>query len=225
VASARGGKPALLCYDGSAAAREAITRSAAILGGGPAVVLLVWELGDGATVLRTAHPAVVPMLRELLLELNAEAKAAADKTAAEGARLASAAGFGADPLAALQRGSVWQSIVQNADECDARALILGTRPRSRVRVFLAGSVSRAVARSCTRPVLAVPLGGHPTWLCGPCGEGSSHDPRLPEALERLLAQLGGERRSNGESIGGATVPGGAREHGRDSLAAKRCRPG
>lgn len=226
MASARGGKPALLCYHDSAAAREAIAHSAAILGGSPAVVLHVWEPVEGATVLRTAHPVVVPMLRDLLFELNAEAKAAADKTAAEGARFASAAGFDAEPLAVPQRGSVWQSIVQIADECDARALVLGSRPRSRLREFLAEGVSRAVARSCTRPVLAVPLGGHPTWLRDPCGERSAHDPRPPEALERLLTQLGGERRSEeiGSSIGSFGGRGRAREHGRDSLAAKRCRP-
>jgi hypothetical protein len=52
------GSPALLCYDGSDAARRAIERAGRVLGGGPATVLTVWEsVGSAFPAPPAAHGA------------------------------------------------------------------------------------------------------------------------------------------------------------------------
>lgn len=122
--------PALLCYDGSEASRCAIKCSAAVLGPGPAVVLHVWEPASGATAYRTAHPAVLAMLRQVVAGLNATERAAAREIAAEGACLARVAGFEAEALALPKALSVWATITRVAQEHQARAIVLGARSRS-----------------------------------------------------------------------------------------------
>ena len=95
-------KPALLCYDGSDHAKRAIEQAAAVLGGGPALVLCVWE-SVGSLLMRHPVPGegVGRDLREtsedVVGALNEGVTKAAEATAAEGAELAGAAGFEARP--------------------------------------------------------------------------------------------------------------------------------
>lgn len=86
--------PALLWYDGSDAARRAIEESGAVLGGGPAVVVTVWE-SVGSPALRHPIPAVNQFGREfretskdVVDSLDAETAEWAWATAREGAELA-----------------------------------------------------------------------------------------------------------------------------------------
>jgi nucleotide-binding universal stress UspA family protein len=158
---------ALLCYDGSEPARRAIERAGAVLGGGPAVVVTVWE-SVGSIVLRR-HPrtALGRELRDISADvvddLDAGTAASAEATAAEGAELAAAAGFEAQALArraiahAGERGevTVWQALLGVADERDVGILVLGRRGQSGVRSLLMGSVSTGVLHHTERPVLVV----------------------------------------------------------------------
>jgi nucleotide-binding universal stress UspA family protein len=162
--------PALLCFDGSDGARHAIERAGSLTGGGPAVVLTVWE-SVGSAVLR--HGAPLPgqigretraLAEDVIEELDASTAAAADATAAQGAELAAAAGFDARPEArralagAAERNvtTVWHAILEYADELDARVVVLGSRGLSGVRAALLGSVSYGVVHHSSRPLLVVP---------------------------------------------------------------------
>ena len=158
---------ALLCYDGSEPARRAIERAGAVLGGGPALVVTVWE-SVGSVVLRR-HPrtALGRELRDISADvvddLDAGTAASAEATAAEGAELAAGAGFKAEALAhrAIARAgereevTVWQALLDVADERDVRVVVLGRRGQSGVRSLLMGSVSTGVLHHTERPVLVV----------------------------------------------------------------------
>lgn len=162
--------PVLLCYDGSMSARRAIRESGALLGGGSAIVLTVWE-SLGSALLRHPVPETTKLGRELkgiseevVEEVDAGIADRADATAAEGADLATAAGFDAEPLArrALARAAerdtvtVWRAILDTADEKDAAVVVLGARGHSALRSALLGSVSYGVLHHSTRPALVVP---------------------------------------------------------------------
>ncbi len=170
TAAPRSEGPALLCYDGSDAARRAIESAGALLGGGNAVVLTIWESLGSAMVHRG-----LPLPGELgrdVRELSSDVidtidsgiVQAAQATAAEGAEVAAAAGFDARPEAqrAVARTAerdevtVWRAILDAADAEDARVIVLGSRGRSAVKSALLGSVSYGVVHHSTRPLLVIP---------------------------------------------------------------------
>jgi len=162
--------PALLCYDGSEGARTAIDRAGAVLGGGPAIVLCVWE-SAGSMLLRHPLPTGTELGRDLggmaddvVGELDRGTAERAEAAAAEGAELARAAGFDARPLAIRavaglaerDEVTVWQAVLEQADEQDASVIVVGSRGRSAVRSTLLGSVSSRALHHSARPVLVVP---------------------------------------------------------------------
>jgi nucleotide-binding universal stress UspA family protein len=147
--------PYLLCFDGSDSAERAIRSAGEIIGGGPALVVHAW-LPPSAMLLQargldSSHP-----LRAAADEFDAKAREQAAGVAAEGARIASEAGFDAEPLALETPHGVWRPIVKLAEERDARAGVVGSHGLSPVRSTLMGSVSHGIANHCARPVLVVP---------------------------------------------------------------------
>src|ERR1700728_1237515 len=137
--------PVLFAYDGSELAGHAITEAGRQLRAGrDAVVLTIWEpfnvgfLPVGGAEFDTA-------------EVD-EVKAAAEKTAAQGAALAEAAGFRAEALTA-EGTPTWQAIIDVADSRDASLIVLGSHGRSGVSGLIVGSVAGAVASHSRRSVL------------------------------------------------------------------------
>jgi len=164
--------PAILCYDGSEGARRALRESSRLLGGGPAVVLTVWESLSSA-LLRPKPLESTELGRELkeisedvAQELDAGIADQARVTALEGVEVARDAGFQAEPEArrAIARTAerdavtVWRAIRDAADEKGAGAIVLGSRGRSGFESVVLGSVSYGVVHNSTRPVLIVPPG-------------------------------------------------------------------
>lgn len=162
--------PVLLCYDGSDPAKRAIERAGQAVGGGEAIVLTVWE-SLGSAILRNLPSGETEFGREakgiaedVVDELDASIAEAAQATAAEGARLAAAAGFDARPLArrALARAAerttvtVWRAVLDVADEQAASLIVLGSRGRSGVKSVVLGSVTYGAVHNSQRPVLVVP---------------------------------------------------------------------
>lgn len=143
---------ALLCYDGSAAARLAIERAAAIVVERAAVVLAVWTPAAALTPLDPLGDAVGE-LSGIYAELDAAGARAAEERAAEGAGRARNAGFDAQPRA--EQGRAWSTIVEVADELEATVVVLGARSHSTAGALL-GSVSERVVRHSRRPVLILP---------------------------------------------------------------------
>ena len=139
--------PVLFAYDGSELAGHAITEAGRQLQTGrDALVLTIWE------------PFNVGFLPVGGADFNAaeidEVRAAAEKTAAQGASLAEAAGFRAEIITA-EAAPTWQGITDAADSRDASLIVLGSHGRSGVTGLIVGSVASAVAAHARRSVLIV----------------------------------------------------------------------
>jgi nucleotide-binding universal stress UspA family protein len=142
--------PVLFAYDGSELAKLAIDEAGRQLEPGrDALVLTVWQPFDVGFV-----PTVA--LRVNAAEI-ADVRDAADRTAADGASLAKAAGFNARGLEA-EGAPTWKGIVHVADEHDASLIVLGSHGRTGLAGVLLGSVAEAVAAHSRRSVLIVHRG-------------------------------------------------------------------
>jgi nucleotide-binding universal stress UspA family protein len=147
----------LICYDGSADARAAITDAGRCLPGHPAVVLTVW-VPLAEVLIRT--PAGTALLAGLSSSESGdeESEAEAQRMADEGAELARAAGFDASPRICAQSGAVADTIIAQADRANATAIVMGSRGRTGLQSLL-GSVSHSVVQRSDRAVMVVPSAG------------------------------------------------------------------
>jgi nucleotide-binding universal stress UspA family protein len=140
--------PVVFAYDGSELAKLAIDEAGRQLAPGrDALVLTVWQPFDVGFV------PTVP-LRLDAAEI-AEVREAAARTAADGASLATAAGFNNARGLEAQAAPTWKGIVDIADEHDASLIVLGSHGRSGLAGVLLGSVAEAVASHSQRSVLIV----------------------------------------------------------------------
>ena len=145
--------PVLFCYDGSedsgaamAAAGELIARPV------PAVALTVWQ--TAAALLAQAGGFAVGFGDEHQFDAE-EAKfawQAAEEAAARGREL------GYETIARVEQAKegAARTIIDVANELDARLVVCGRRGRGLVKSTLLGSVSHAVLAHGARPVLIVP---------------------------------------------------------------------
>ena len=150
----------LICYDGSADAQAAIGRSALLMPGSHANVLVIWE-----TILQTMtrNGSIGMGFGMVGLEDDTSADAAIEKgaqdTATDGARRATAAGLVAEPRIANRDGDTAETILAVAVELDADVIVLGTRGLGSMKSLMLGSVSHAVLHHADRAVLVVPSPG------------------------------------------------------------------
>ena len=144
----------LICYDGSASSQRALSVAASALDGAPAVLLHVWSppqrvLADSFGI--TEHDAGpnYGQLEDLIERRAAEVLAG-------GEELAGRLGFPVTSRQEVNRSSVWQTILDVADEVDATLIVTGTHGSTAVQSELLGSVSNALVHHARRPVLVVP---------------------------------------------------------------------
>ncbi len=156
MAEANASSPVLLGYDGSDSASRAIEAAASLLGGGPAVVLTVWEPTAAFTGYDPLAGVSEGMGRAAGLEREMDDIGAqvAQRTAERGAEAAREHGF--DATAQTAEGKVWRAIVDVADEIDARAIAVGTRGHPGLQSLMIGSVANGVVHHSDRPVLVIP---------------------------------------------------------------------
>jgi nucleotide-binding universal stress UspA family protein len=146
----------LVPYDGSRDAQSTIDLAGDLMSGEPTTVLSVWE------------PFVAVMVRAGLgvgpgvIDFEALDKAyeeSARERAAEGAQRAARAGLYAQPRTRVRHATIAETILADADELGARAIVLGSRGLTGVKSLLLGSVSHAVLQHAERPVIVVPSPG------------------------------------------------------------------
>ena len=137
----------VFAYDGSDLAKAAIDEAGRQLTAGrDALVLTVWE--------PFAVGFVPPSEAQFDAAQAAGVEKAAQRTAAEGAALAQAAGFRTQSRA-IQSAPTWKGIVEFADEEHAGMIVLGSHGRTGLAGRLLGSVAGAVAAHSSRSVLIV----------------------------------------------------------------------
>lgn len=146
--------PVLFAYDGSDHAKAAIERAGAVLKHGTAVVATAWTTFEGAA---PAALLALPgdMVREGAQALDEAGRETAEELAAEGAELARAAGFDAEPHAVRCTGPFFVGLIEAADEVDASVIVAGSRGRSSLAAAVLGSVSTGLLHHTHRPVLIV----------------------------------------------------------------------
>ncbi|MGW0805621.1 universal stress protein [Nonomuraea sp. NPDC002799] len=143
----------LIAYDGSDDAKAAITYAGELLRGQSAIVLTVWE----RLAMTSARASAGLMVT--IDQSGAEDEAigqAMSELAKHGAELAREAGLDAVPRCDVDSVAVWSTIVDVADEIDAKLIVTGTRGLGGVRSLLLGSTSDRVLHHAGRPVLVVP---------------------------------------------------------------------
>lgn len=145
----------LICYDGSADADAAVDAVAAMMPGQTATILTVWEpfvevvtrFGPGLEM----WPAGIDSQG-----IDAAAESAAQERADSGAERARAAGLQAKGVALPRGTTIADTIMDEAADVSAQAIVLGTRGLTGVKSMMLGSVSHAVLHHADRPVLVVP---------------------------------------------------------------------
>ncbi|MFC8526386.1 universal stress protein [Nocardia sp. NPDC057227] len=148
----------LIAYDGSENAKRAITYAGRFLSAERAVVLTAWEpMVRQAARLSGLSGVMQP---EWVPEDEIEDIAYQDARAvnAEGLHLAQLAGLNAEARTEESSTTIWNAIVECADELDVDIIVAGTRGSTGLRALLRSSVADAVLKHCHRPVLLVPPG-------------------------------------------------------------------
>jgi nucleotide-binding universal stress UspA family protein len=160
--------PVVFAYDGSDLAKLAIDEAGRQLAPGrQALVLTVW------------HPFDVGFVPAGGVRFDAaqisEVEEAAERTAAEGASLAEAAGF--NPRTATTEATpTWKGIVNVADQQDSSLIVLGSHGRTGVASVVIGSIAEAVARHSRRSVLIIHRGHPQNRAAAHANLGTEEDP-------------------------------------------------
>ncbi len=144
----------LICYDGSSSAQRSLTVAAAVLNGETAVLLHVWNPPE--RVLADAFGLKDDDAGPNYAQLETLIRERAGEVLGDGEDLASRLGVAVDARQERNRGSVWQTILDVADEVDATLIVTGTHGATAVQSGLLGSVSNALVHHSHRPVLVVP---------------------------------------------------------------------
>jgi nucleotide-binding universal stress UspA family protein len=145
----------LIAYDGSNDAQSAIDRAGELMGGEPTTVLSVWEPFVDVMTRTGVGFGFIP--GEIDFEqIDKAYEESARERAAEGAQRAARAGLNAQPHTRARHATIAATILDEADEIGARAIVLGTRGLTGVKSLLLGSVSHAVLQHADRPVIVIP---------------------------------------------------------------------
>lgn len=145
----------LLCYDGSADAGAAIEHAGKLLSGQAAIVLTVWEPFI-EVMTRTSFGLGMAAGSINIEEIDTSTREAAQTRAQEGTELAQRVGLDAQPRTRSQVTTVAAAILDEADDLDASAIIVGSRGLTGLKSLMLGSVSHAVSQHADRTVIVVP---------------------------------------------------------------------
>jgi nucleotide-binding universal stress UspA family protein len=149
--------PALIAFDGSAAARQAVAAAAALLKPRPTLVLTVWE---GALLHAAVAPppdvAMTPAVDpSTMLTFDETLRGHAERVSNDGAELARSLGLDAQPLTMADVGDIARTIAEAAREHRAAMIVVGSRGLSGLRARFEGSTSKGVVKHAPCPVVVV----------------------------------------------------------------------
>lgn len=146
----------LIAFDGSPTARRAVQYASRFLTADRAVVLTVWsplDRGSGPSGYHYDLDGPPDPHNDDEIDI---ALAEAQRINDEGLELALTAGLPAEPMRRAATFTVWQAIIEAADELDADLIVTGTRATTGLRSLIQSSVADHVLRRGHRPVLIVP---------------------------------------------------------------------
>ncbi|BBX19205.1 universal stress protein UspA [Mycolicibacterium duvalii] len=145
----------VIAFDGSPTARRAVDYAGKFLAADRALLVTVWSPMDRGSESPVTYDLDGPPDPVPTDEIDI-ALAEAQRISQEGLGLARAAGLPVEPMCVAQTYTVWQSIIDVADEADADLIVTGTRATTGFRSLIQSSVADHVLRRGHRPVLIVP---------------------------------------------------------------------
>jgi len=146
--------PVLICYDGSDSARRALSVASSALDGAPAILLNIWN--PPQRVLADSFGLAESETGPSYVDLERLSEQRAAEILADGEARANRLDFPVTSRQEANHSSVWQTILNVADEIDATVIVAGTHGSTAVQSGLLGSVSNALVHHAHRPVLLVP---------------------------------------------------------------------
>lgn len=152
---ATGPTRALVGFDGSPSASEAIESGARLLPGASVQVAYVWSPPFASQELRRRLSSRAGSVDELIAMVEREGAAEAERLTASGVTLARAAGWDAEPLVQRSHSEPGFELARLAGLERPAAVVLGSRGLSGTRAVL-GSVSDMVVHYSPAPVVVIP---------------------------------------------------------------------
>jgi nucleotide-binding universal stress UspA family protein len=151
-------RPVIVAYDGSPEAQNALREAVALFGQRPLIVASVWE--PGLAMVTMMPPAGEPSMGYMpdpneVAEIDRAQSGHAEDVADAGARLARELGATAEPLSVPDAVNVAGTLIEIAEERDARAIVVGSRGLGGIKARVLGSTSRELLHDTHRPVLVV----------------------------------------------------------------------
>jgi nucleotide-binding universal stress UspA family protein len=148
--------PALIAYDGSPAAGEAIAAAGRLLPGRTVHIVHAWESPLRHSVSgRALSGAPVAEIRAMTQDFETWLRESAEATVEEGVGLASKAGLEASGEAVESSSTAWRVLSATAETRDAAVIVAGSQGHGRVASVLLGSVSAGLVHHAERPVLII----------------------------------------------------------------------
>lgn len=144
----------LVCYDGTERATHAVAVTAKLFPGAHARVLNVWEPLERIVA---RYAALGPYFGDGVGDADAGLETDAGGVAAAGAKIAGEAGLDATPHTATLRTSVWEAVVETANELDVDVIVTGTRSLHGMREVLSNTLTHALLQNSKRAVLGIPM--------------------------------------------------------------------
>jgi nucleotide-binding universal stress UspA family protein len=148
----------VVAFDGSHESEAAIRAAAELFSGHRLVVVSVWEAGLAMAMASVRDSNGVGMIAPTVEEIDMIDRAQHDiavDVAEAGARLASELGAEAVGYPVADEADVAHTVLAIAERCNAAAIAVGSRGLGAVRAKLLGSVSHALLRDGSRPLLVV----------------------------------------------------------------------
>lgn len=155
---------AVIAYDGSPAARQAITDAGRLLTPRQVIVITVWEEAlafvPPVTGLGAIGPA--PLDLELINDLERSAQHHAERIAGEGAALARSAGLDARGITRPDVGGVAETILRAGADVAASVIVIGSGGVDGLLKRLEGSTANRVLAHASCPVFVVHAADEPS---------------------------------------------------------------
>jgi nucleotide-binding universal stress UspA family protein len=147
--------PALVGYDGSPAATQALQEAIDLLGPVPLLVVVIWEAGLPFELAATPTIDPAPIDIRAALELDRQLYDRARRWAEQAAADARQAGGTADGLVVADELTPADTLIRLAAERDAPVIVVGRHGHRAVTEALMGSTTRELIRRAPCPVLVV----------------------------------------------------------------------
>jgi nucleotide-binding universal stress UspA family protein len=143
----------LLCYDGSSQSDHAAEVAGRLFPGARAYVLFVWE--PVARII-ARYSVLAPFMGEEVGAADADVAAEAARISGAGVERARAAGLDAIAHATELESTVWEAVLDVAEDLKADVIVTGTRSLHGLREVIANTLSHHLIQHSPRPVLAIP---------------------------------------------------------------------